>query len=129
VHGERLDAGLLGDAGSASSCSRAEPAMTLQTFFAGQPMLMSMICAPWSTLKRAASAIMAGSAPAIWTETGASSPVWSMRRCVFLLPQSNALEDTISETARPAPCVRHNWRNGRSVTPAIGARIRLFGNL
>ena len=30
--------------------SSAEPAATLQTFFAGQPMLMSMICAPRSTL-------------------------------------------------------------------------------
>ncbi len=35
---------------SNSSLSSAEPAMTLQTFLAGQPMLMSMICAPWSTL-------------------------------------------------------------------------------
>jgi hypothetical protein len=30
--------------------SSAEPAAALQTFFAGQPMLMSMICAPRSTL-------------------------------------------------------------------------------
>ena len=29
---------------AASSCSRAEPANRLQTFLAGQPMLMSMIC-------------------------------------------------------------------------------------
>jgi hypothetical protein len=35
---------------SGSFCIRAEPAMTLHTFFAGQPMLMSMICAPWSAL-------------------------------------------------------------------------------
>ncbi len=35
---------------SGSFCSSAEPAATLQTFFAGQPMLMSMICAPLSTL-------------------------------------------------------------------------------
>ena len=35
---------------SGSSRSSAEPAATLQTFFAGQPMLMSMICAPRSTL-------------------------------------------------------------------------------
>ena len=28
----------------------AEPAQTLQTFLAGQPMLMSMICAPRSML-------------------------------------------------------------------------------
>ncbi len=33
-----------------SFCSSADPAATLQTFFAGQPMLMSMIWAPRSTL-------------------------------------------------------------------------------
>ena len=33
-----------------TSRSSAEPQATLQTFFAGQPMLMSMICAPRSTL-------------------------------------------------------------------------------
>ena len=35
---------------AASFCSSAEPAATLQTFLAGQPMLMSMICAPFATL-------------------------------------------------------------------------------
>ena len=34
----------------ASSRISAEPAHLLQTFFAGQPMLMSMICAPRSML-------------------------------------------------------------------------------
>ena len=35
---------------SGSSCIRADPAHLLQTFLAGQPMLMSMICAPRSML-------------------------------------------------------------------------------
>jgi hypothetical protein len=35
---------------SASCCISAEPAQALQTFLAGQPMLMSMICAPRSML-------------------------------------------------------------------------------
>ena len=35
---------------SGSSCSSAEPAATLHTFFAGQPMFISIICAPRSTL-------------------------------------------------------------------------------
>ena len=35
---------------SASFESSAEPAATLQTFFAGQPMLMSTTCAPCATL-------------------------------------------------------------------------------
>ncbi len=70
----------------ASSFISAEPAMTLQIFLAGQPMLMSMIWAPWSALWRAASAIMAGSAPAICTEIGATSPSWLARRRVLALP-------------------------------------------
>ena len=45
---------------SISSCSSAEPASRLQTFFAGQPILISMISAPASTLRCAASAIMFG---------------------------------------------------------------------
>ena len=35
---------------SASSCISALPAHLLHTFLAGQPMLMSMICAPRSML-------------------------------------------------------------------------------
>ena len=38
-----------------------------------------------------------------------------------------APEVTISLTARPAPSRLHSMRNGRSVTPAIGATNRLFG--
>jgi hypothetical protein len=53
----------------------AEPAALLHTFFAGQPMLMSMICAPASTLARAASAIICGSPPAICTMRGSGSPL------------------------------------------------------
>ncbi len=37
-------------AASGSLLISAEPAQTLHTFFAGQPMLMSMICAPRSML-------------------------------------------------------------------------------
>src|SRR5512139_4094500 len=55
---------------SASSLRSAEPAATLQIFLAGQPMLMSMIWAPLSTLYFAASAIIAGSDPAIWITLG-----------------------------------------------------------
>ena len=55
---------------NASSLSSAEPASRLQTFFAGHPMLMSMISAPASTLRRAASAIIVGSKPAICTTRG-----------------------------------------------------------
>ncbi|MDT4865398.1 hypothetical protein FQZ97_1001970 [compost metagenome] len=56
-----------------SSFSRAEPAALLQTFLAGQPILMSIICAPKATFRRAASASICGSPPAICTERGSAS--------------------------------------------------------
>ena len=93
---------------SGSFCSRADPAITLHTFLAGQPMLMSMICAPWSALYFAASAIIFGSAPAICTDLGSTSPVWSARRRVFSEPHSSELLATISETAMPAPSCLHS---------------------
>ncbi len=46
---------------SASSCINAEPAKRLQTFFAGQPILISIISAPRSMFNRAASASICGS--------------------------------------------------------------------
>ena len=79
--------------------SSAEPEATLQTFLTGQPMLMSMILAPRAALKAAASAIMAGSAPAIWTEMGAISPSWFRRREVLTLSHSLGLLAAISDTA------------------------------
>lgn len=45
-----------------SSLSSAEPASALHTRLAGQPILMSIICAPLSTLWRAALASISGSA-------------------------------------------------------------------
>ncbi len=99
----------------------------LQTFLAGQPMLMSMICAPRSMLKAAASAIIGASVPAICTAIGPGSPSWLALRDVFSVCQRSRREVTISLTAWPAPNSRHNWRNGRSVTPAIGATNTLFG--
>ncbi|MNL62922.1 hypothetical protein D3C87_1869950 [compost metagenome] len=79
--------------------SSAEPDATLHTFLTGQPMLMSMMRAPLPALKTAASAIMAGSAPAIWTEMGAISPSWFRRRDVLTLSHSLGLLAAISDTA------------------------------
>ena len=45
---------------------------------------------------------------------------------VFSEPYSSELEDTISLTAMPAPMRLHSMRKGRSVTPAMGATMRLF---
>src|SRR5882672_10156526 len=72
---------------------------------------------------------MAGSAPAICTEIGSTSPSWLARRRVFSLPQRREFEATISDTASPAPNCLHSCLKGRSVTPAIGATKRLFRNV
>ena len=48
------------------------------------------------------------------------------RRDVFDVFHSARRDVTISLTASPAPRWRHSGRNGRSVTPAIGATNRLF---
>src|SRR5262245_26313921 len=72
---------------------------------------------------------MAGSAPAICTEMGSTSPSWLARLRVFSLPQRSEFDATISDTARPAPNCLHNCLKGRSVTPAIGATNRLFRNV
>ena len=45
---------------------------------------------------------------------------------VFSEPQRSEFDATISDTAMPAPSFLQRLRNGRSVTPAIGATIRLF---
>src|SRR5690606_29328451 len=110
-----------------AACSRVtpEPAQAFQPFFAGQPMLISMICAPWSTLWRAASAITSGTVPAICTPTGSGSSTWSMRRSDFSVRQKRGSLVVISDIASPAPSRLHSSRNGLSVTPAIGARITL----
>src|SRR5436309_497524 len=69
---------------------------------------------------------MAGSAPAICTEIGSTSPSWFARRSVFSLPHNSEFDATISDTARPAPNFLHSCLKGRSVTPAIGATNRLL---
>src|SRR5690606_12331300 len=112
-----------------SSRSRAEPDARLHTFLTGQPILTSMMRAPRAALNAAASAIMAGSAPAICTATGAISPSWLRRRAVLTLSHRRGLLAAISDTAWPAPSRLHNWRKGRSVTPAMGATSTLLGRV
>src|SRR5687768_10895622 len=48
-----------------------------------------------------------------------------MRRSDLNVPQSFGSDVVISDTASPAPSRLQSWRNGLSVTPAIGARITL----
>ena len=106
---------------SASSRISADPAQALQTFLAGQPMLMSMICAPLSTLWRAASAITSGTVPAICTLIGSGSPAWSVRCSDLAVFHRRGSDVVISDTHSPAPSCLQSIRNGLSVTPAMGA--------
>ena len=46
----------------------------------------------------------------------------------FVVCHKRTSQVSISPAAIPAPMRRHNSRNGRSVTPAMGASARLFGN-
>ncbi|CSC17034.1 Uncharacterised protein [Vibrio cholerae] len=66
-------------------------------------MLISMICAPFSTLNCAASAISCGSLPAICTERMPDSPSCTMRFCDLAVFHNAGLHDIISLTAIPAP--------------------------
>ncbi len=86
-----------------SSRSRAEPAALRQTFFAGQPMLMSTIWAPRSAWRRAASAMRPGSLPTICTARGGGSPAMSSRARVFAVAHRVVSAVTISAGASAAP--------------------------
>ncbi len=93
------------------SSSSAAPAPVLRTFGTGQPMLMSIASAPRSATTAAASRITAGSSPNSWIDTGPPGPaalalagsIRSISLQVFSLPWWIACEETISETAMPAP--------------------------
>ncbi len=113
-------------AAAISSRISALPAIwPIATFFTGQPKLMSTMAAPWSTAMRAASAIAAGSQPASWIEVGwpvSATSVCAMRK-VTRFSRTMAQLAIISDTTSPVPSARDSRRNGRSVTPDIGARI------
>ena len=95
----------------------------MATFLTGQPKLMSTKFAPWPTAMRAASAIAAGSHPANCTALGPPQPSTSAMRSVALFSRTMAQDAIISDTTRPAPCCLARRRNGRSVTPDMGARM------
>src|SRR5690606_30372980 len=76
----------------------------------------------------AASAMSAGSVPAICTLIGSGSPTWSIRVSDLRVFQKRGSLVVISDTANPAPSCLHSSRNGLSVTPAIGARTT-FGSM
>ena len=109
-----------------SSCIKADPDSRFVTFLAGQPILMSTNCAPLISAKRAASAIICGSHPAIWIESGASSCSTPFNFCISIHTScKKACDAIISETTSPPPHWRTICRKGLSVIPDIGANITL----
>ena len=68
-----------------------------------------------------------GSCPKIWSETGFSSGEVSQSSPVLWLLKVIALALIISMQTSPAPISWHSRRNGRSETPAIGAKTTLLG--
>ena len=113
----------ISDAASGRSRISADPASPLTTFFTGQPMLMSMIAAPRSALSLAASAISRGEQPASCSDTGSSTGSHAAFCSDCRVSRIIAGEVIISVTLSPEPKRRTSLRNGRSVTPVIGARI------
>ena len=84
---------------SASFCISALPDHWLHTLRAGQPMLMSITCAPRATFQAALSAMAAASAPTICTAKGPGSPSWRPRRRLLAVPRKSGRAATISATA------------------------------
>ena len=111
---------------STGSFIRAEPSPLLTTFGTGHPILTSIISNSLSESLFAISAMISGSEPKSCNASGLSSGTVFIRSSVFLLLYSTALALTISVHISPQPCSLHKSRNGRSVTPAIGANAILF---
>ncbi len=110
-------------AAAASSRISAEPALCpTATFFTGQPKLMSIRSAPRPSAIRAASAIAAGSHPASWIAFGPAPSTLAMRSVAWF-SRTIAQDAIISDTTMPVPSRLASRRNGRSVTPDIGARM------
>jgi len=101
----------------------AEPASPLTTLRTGQPMLMSMIAAPRSALSLAASAISLGVQPTSCIDTGSSIASHSAFCTDCRVARIAAWLAIISVTLSPEPKPRTTLRNGKSLTPVIGARI------
>ena len=100
---------------------KAEPDKAPVTFRAGQPIFMSIISAPASSQAFAPIAIQCGSRPTSWMESGSTSPCPEAFAIFSASPAANLSLATISETTKPGSKCCKTLRNGKSVTPDIGA--------
>ena len=104
----------------------AEPSPLLTTFGTGHPIFTSIMSNGRSSTRFAISPITSGSEPNSCNAIGCSFGVTCINASVFLLPYKIAFALTISVYKRPQSISLHNRRNGRSVTPAIGASTTGF---
>ena len=90
---------------------------------------MSRIWNGSSSIIFAISLMIFGSEPKSCNDTGYSSGWIASNTLVFLFLYCRAFALIISMHKSPAPCSLQSNLNGRSVTPAIGARIYGFARL
>ena len=109
-------------AACAGSRMRLHPALCFAIFGTGQPMLTSTMSACIASTTWAAAAILPGSPPKIWMDTGRSASVYSAYSSVRSMPRTKPSELTISVTTSPQPPrALTRRRKAVSVIPAIGA--------
>ena len=110
-------------AACAGSRIRLHPALCFAIFGTGQPMLTSTMSACIASTIWAAAAILPGSPPKIWIDTGRSASVYSAYSSVRSIPRTSPSELTISVTTSPhPPRAFTRRRKAVSVMPAMGAR-------
>ncbi len=107
----------------------AEPSPLLTTFGTGQPIFRSRMSNGRSSICFAISLIISGSEPKSCSDTGCSFGSMVRSSSVLRFLYRIALALTISMHTSPAPCSLQSKRNGRSLTPAIGASIKLFSKV
>jgi hypothetical protein len=113
---------------SGSLARSAEPAAALQTFLAGQPMLMSMTCAPRATFVACSSAIIEAQRLRSAPREGRSRPLVDAAEAIVPCRRAAGLDAPFRRRRIRAELLASMRNGARSVTPAIGATARLFGN-
>ena len=114
-----------------SACSMSSKSLLPSPFFttlgAGHPMFISTISANFDTYF-AAYPIVSSSLPNICILIGLFSPSVFISSFVFESSWNIALLLIISVHTKPGPNSLHIFLNDKSVTPAIGANIKLFSS-
>ncbi len=106
----------------------ALPSPFFTIFGAGHPIFTSITSIGYPSIFRAIAPRISGSEPKSCTAAGLSSAATRSNSVVFLFSYKIPFALTISEYTSPQPISLQSRRNGKSVTPAIGARKTLFSS-